>query len=415
LDERLRLGPEDYSPALVRKIVRQGGKDSFTEASQELQEHENLEIGAQQVGRITERVGEEWVALRDREVEAYKRNELPRAYAEKPAAAAVMADGGRLLTRADDQPPGAHAPAWRAPYYGCCLTLPARAGKEDPQPEPPQKFLDAARVPKLVQEVQSRAGVPRTGSGRSPAVSQTPPRRRRGKNRLKKKGVGLILRTVVATMASAEEFGYMLAAEAYRRGLDLAAHKAFVGDGEASNWSIYRFHFAPLGYVGILDFLHLLTYLYSAAQALGGRPAERWERYERWLRWAWGGQRDKLLLALNAAARKVGPAPKNAPENDPRSVVEAARRYITNNAEHMDYPRYRKLGLPISSAPIESVVKQFNRRVKGTEKFWLEAGAEAVLQVRAAYLSQDGRAERYWNMPRPLYRAVGRNRLALAA
>jgi hypothetical protein len=32
---------------------------------------------------------------------------------------------------------------------------------------------------------------------------------------------------------------------------------------------------------------------------------------------------------------------------------------------------------------------------------------------RAAYLSEDGRAERYWNMPRPRYRAVGRNRLSL--
>jgi len=37
----------------------------------------------------------------------------------------------------------------------------------------------------------------------------------------------------------------------------------------------------------------------------------------------------------------------------------------------------------------------------------------AVLQVRAAYLSQDGRADRNWAMPRPHYRAVGRNRLAL--
>jgi hypothetical protein len=52
------------------------------------------------------------------------------------------------------------------------------------------------------------------------------------------------------------------------------------------------------------------------------------------------------------------------------------------------------------------------------ERVWAElgaaaAGAEAVLQVRAAYLSEDGRAERYWNMPRPRYRAVDRNRLSL--
>jgi hypothetical protein len=44
---------------------------------------------------------------------------------------------------------------------------------------------------------------------------------------------------------------------------------------------------------------------------------------------------------------------------------------------------------------VESTVKIFNRRVKGTEKFWGQAGAEAILQVRAAFLSEDGRLDRH--------------------
>ena len=78
----------------------------------------------------------------------------------------------------------------------------------------------------------------------------------------------------------------------------------------------------------------------------------------------------------------------------------------------MDYPRYRLLGLPISSAPVEFMIKQFNRRVKGTEKFCLEGGGEAALQIRAAYLSADGRAKRIWASSRPYQRAVGLHRLA---
>lgn len=89
--------------------------------------------------------------------------------------------------------------------------------------------------------------------------------------------------------------------------------------------------------------------------------------------------------------------------------------YVENNRSRMDYPRYRQLGLPISSAPVESVIKQVNRRLKGTEKFWLEGGAEAMLQVRAAYLSEDGRAERYWSRPRARVPAVGAGRLRPAA
>ncbi len=61
----------------------------------------------------------------------------------------------------------------------------------------------------------------------------------------------------------------------------------------------------------------------------------------------------------------------------------------------MDYPRYRQEGLPWTSSHVESTVKLFNRRVKGTEKSWGEAGAEEILQLRAAFLSEDGRLEEY--------------------
>ena len=39
---------------------------------------------------LRERIGNEWVALRDAEVEAFKQGHLPRAHAGAPGAAAVM-------------------------------------------------------------------------------------------------------------------------------------------------------------------------------------------------------------------------------------------------------------------------------------------------------------------------------------
>ena len=74
--------------------------------------------------------------------------------------------------------------------------------------------------------------------------------------------------------------------------------------------------------------------------------------------------------------------------------------------------RYRRMGLPVSSAPVESLIKQINHRVKGSEQFWNTGGLETVLQVRAAYLSQDGRAEEFHER-RPRGPAVGRNRAKL--
>jgi hypothetical protein len=63
----------------------------------------------------------------------------------------------------------------------------------------------------------------------------------------------------------------------------------------------------------------------------------------------------------------------------------------------MDYPRYRRAGLPVTSSWVESLVGEFNGRVKGRDKYWnRSAGAEAILQVRAAVLSEDGRLARYF-------------------
>jgi len=70
---------------------------------------------------------------------------------------------------------------------------------------------------------------------------------------------------------------------------------------------------------------------------------------------------------------------------------------LRNNAGRMDYLRYRRGGLPTTSSLAESLVGEFNARVKGKQKFWNRpGGAEAVLQVRAALLSEDGRLERHF-------------------
>jgi hypothetical protein len=45
---------------------------------------------------------------------------------------------------------------------------------------------------------------------------------------------------------------------------------------------------------------------------------------------------------------------------------------------------------------VESTIKQINRRVKASEKFWSNAGAEAVLQLRADYLSETLPMDRFW-------------------
>jgi hypothetical protein len=384
---------------LVRKIVSQGARYAFREAAHNLAELANLKISDSHVLRLTERVGKEWAQRRDQEIEGFKQDKLPRLYTQAPSAAAVMLDGGRAQTRATPSSPGVKNPEWHEPKYGCFLTLDTKPSGTDPQPEVPAKFLNEKLVPKLVQEIQSIRAPAKTREQLKPA-----PHRRRRKPSVRRPSRH-VLRTVIATMAAVEEFGYQVVVEVFKRGLDLAQRKACVCDGQKSNWTVWQEHLKDLGFIPILDFLHLLTYLYAAACAVGGTAADCWARYRQWLKWAWSGDREKLMLALNAACKTVGEPPEDAPETDRRCVVARTRTYVANNLEKMDYPRYRKLGLPISSAPVESTIKQFNKRVKGTEKFWRKGALEAILQVRAAQLCEDGRTERLWAMPRP-YRAA---------
>lgn len=82
---------------------------------------------------------------------------------------------------------------------------------------------------------------------------------------------------------------------------------------------------------------------------------------------------------------------------DPRKLVAEALSYLVNNESRMDYPAYRREGLPITSSLAESLVGEFNDRVKSRQKYWNRPeGAEAILQLRAAVLSEDDRLERYF-------------------
>ena len=76
--------------------------------------------------------------------------------------------------------------------------------------------------------------------------------------------------------------------------------------------------------------------------------------------------------------------------------MAATLTYLANQQSRMNYPDYRRQGLPITSSHIESTVKQINQRVKGSEKFWTAAGGEALLQLRADQLSDTQPLALHW-------------------
>jgi hypothetical protein len=104
-----------------------------------------------------------------------------------------------------------------------------------------------------------------------------------------------------------------------------------------------------------------------------------------------------VIAALQDRVAALGPPGENEADDSPRSQVANALRYLQNQQSRVRYDEYRRLGLPITSWHIESTIKQINRRVKGSEKFWSEGGTEALLQLTADHLRDSHPLTPFWH------------------
>jgi hypothetical protein len=322
---------------------------------------------------------------------------------------------------------------------------------EDPHPQPPKCFLDKEHVQQMVKDFQQQKGL-RDYDAAEPTASATPDNS--ALLPVEELPIGMELsnldgsptvsssssvdaqvlncscptvapvetekkpdlqwpperldRTCMSSLASSAEFGKMLAAHAYGRHFFDAVERAFLGDGLAYNWKIQEKWFPT--FVPILDFVHPLSYLFASAGVVRSTGPEHWQLYVDWMTSCWQGRVAEVIQSMRQEQltlhQRLGDPPAKMKAQDPREVIRKAIHYLENNAARMNYPEYRKRGLPVTSSAVESPIKEFNQRVKGSEKFWNDPeGAEAILQVRAAILSEDKRLEKHiLNRPGNPYR-----------
>jgi hypothetical protein len=428
---------------------------SFRGASRCLDGLAELDVSAKQVERVVRRIGSERTQQRDQEVEAFLRRPLTeKAQAPPgvtpPALAVVMADGGRLqilnrsresddataagpspddepsadesaapqrsaddeasaladvpataadqppvlpsVAAADDLPSGAAASKsrhWKEDRVGLLLSMSSPAGQADLCPDIPQHFIDPRRIEKLTRELKAK-----TRASATPAAeSATAPAELTAADEPTWEPPQVKARKVVASRRPWKEFGPILAAAAWSLGFFAAARQAFVGDGSAHHWGVWRRHFAT--FVPILDLIHAIAYVYAAAMA-GRSHAAGWPVYVRWMQWVWQGEVQQVIEEVKQRQPEVGVPTKEAKEGSPAVVLKEALTFLVNHQGQMKYPAYRRQGLPITSSHVESEIKRINQRVKGTEKFWSEDGAEWILQLRADYLSDDKPMQAFW-------------------
>jgi len=352
-----------------------------------------LAISARTVNKLAAQVGDQMAVDRDQRVEQYVKQDLPRVAKQvdpPPALAAVFCDGGRMRTRAEGGGHGVHGPHWRETKNAAFHRMKSDSYASDPQPDLPECFRNQAYVEKLVlglkkaqqpqQELVSSTG--KEDVSPAPEIWEEPvewqPK--------------TLVRTCVSSLASSDAFGPQMATEADSRGFFAAPKCAFLGDGQAYNWTIQREWFPT--FTPIADFIHALEYIYEAAQTLHDDVSSRWQQY---LQWATACRQGKVDLVIEQMQTHLPFASGEPTEDkDSRKTVRTSATYLANNRSRMDYPTYRCAGLPVTSSLAESLVKQISKRVKGTEKFWDDGKrGEAILQIRAAVISQDDRLARF--------------------
>ena len=362
-----------------------GTQPAYHLASESLAKIGDISISGRHIGNLAEGIGEELADERDARTDAYFSQSLPRV-ATTPSTpiplATVSIDGGRIQTRADGGPNGVQEPHWRETKNALFMRMTGVAFDVDPHPELPECFRDRSYMKKLL------SGLVEEGNFEPEAVQG------KSKSDLQSWRPKRLFRTCVSSLCDSNSFGRMMEAEADSRGFFKAAKQAFVGDGLHYNWTIQQRHFPT--FTPILDFPHVIEHVHEVARALHGSGNRSWELYVHWITECWQGRAANVLRDLEIEQTERGEPSQDCDDKDPRKVLAETITYIRNNLSRMDYPRYRREGLPLTSAHMESLVKEVGYRVKGTEKFWNDGkSAESILQIRAAALCNDDRLEQH--------------------
>ncbi len=140
----------------------------------------------------------------------------------------------------------------------------------------------------------------------------------------------------------------------------------------------------------VVDFVHVLEYIWSAAWSFFGEgdpDAETWVR-------------DKAMAVLCGHATRVAAAIRRKATHhrlDPsrRANADACATYLVNKAPYLDYAHALEQGWPIATGVIEGACRHLVKdRMDLTGARWGLDGAEAVLQLRA--LNSNGDFDDYW-------------------
>jgi hypothetical protein len=182
----------------------------------------------------------------------------------------------------------------------------------------------------------------------------------------------------VAVLGGPDAFGRTVWAEAVRREFPDAGESIVLGDGAPWIWNLTGEHFGTSRQV--VDWYHAKQHLYAAGNLLYGEGSVQTQRWVKGMETLlYQGHADRIAEQLRDLAKTHRRMAKG---------LRTEAGYFERNQRRMQYLETREDGLPIGSGMVESGIKQFRGRFAGPGMRWSRDGAERLLPVRAAILSQ---------------------------
>ncbi len=341
------------SPALESRVSRQAALCPSLQFAQEELARDGLQMDVKAIGRITYQCGRGMLALRTHELMQWRSGELPAGTELEGKCISVQIDGGRAKIRGELRP--AAKEVEKTDEEG----LPVENAPGRSKKRPRQTFDAEWREPKLVTIfVHDEHG------------------------RMEKKSQATMEGTFLGPDAMAE----LIAMHLHRLGAARAASITFVADGAPWIWdrlpTIVRL--AKLEGVRVhevLDCCHAVHHISLALAAMGLKDQERMPLYREHRKLLRNGQWRRVVEELSGLA-ELGA------ENE-KTATEIAYLRKHGEAGRLQYPTFRRLGLPMGSGAIESSIRRvINLRLKNNGMFWREEHAEELLQVRAQVISK---------------------------
>jgi UDP-glucuronate 4-epimerase len=160
----------------------------------------------------------------------------------------------------------------------------------------------------------------------------------------------------------------------------------FLWDGERALHD-RQGEYLPEDAVCILDLFHVMERLWKVAWCFFDEATEKPEAHqwmEKHLRMLLEGKVRYVIGGLRQMVTKRGL------KGTRRKAIEEVTGYFRRNCERMKYDEYLAKGYPIGSGVVEGACRHLVKdRLERTRMRWRPEGAQAMLDLRAAYLNEE--------------------------